>query len=94
MELKDARSAARGRHRPHRRKEGFRDADVVFLVGAKPPEGSGARMLIRQRCHLRPAGEALGEVAPNARVLVVGNPANTSRYPHAHAKGIARTVLP
>lgn len=64
-------------------KTAFRDAEYVFLVGAKP-RGPGmerkdllqgnARIFIEQ-------GRALNEVAGNnIRVLVVGNPANTNAW--------------
>ena len=60
--------------------EGFADADAVFLVGALPRKQGQERadLLAANGSIFGPQGEALGKVAPEARTLVVGNPANTN----------------
>ncbi len=61
--------------------EGFRGANVVLLVGAKPRgEGQERGDLIRDNGPIFVGqGEAIGEVAADdVRVAVVGNPANTN----------------
>lgn len=71
---------------------GFRDAQAVFLVGAKPRQKGEERsdLLAANGGIFGPQGKALGEVAdPDVRVLVVGNPANTNAaIVAAHAEGI------
>ncbi len=93
MELKDAAFPLLGDVTVHTdAREGFQDADVVFLVGAKPRQKGQERadLLAANGAIFGPQGEALGEVAPNARVLVVGNPANTNAaILAAHAKSVA-----
>lgn len=93
MELKDAAFPLLGEVTVHTDpKEGFQDADAVFLVGAKPRAQGQERadLLAANGAIFGPQGEALGEVAPNARILVVGNPANTNAaIVAAHAEGIA-----
>lgn len=72
--------------------EGFRDADAVFLVGSKPRTDGQERadLLAANGTIFRAQGQALGQAAPNARILVVGNPANTNAaIVAAHASGIA-----
>lgn len=62
-------------------KEVFEDADVVFLVGAKP-RGPGMErkdLLLENAKIFVEQGKALNEVAKkNVTVLVVGNPCNTN----------------
>ncbi len=61
--------------------EGFREADLALLVGAKPRgKGQARRDLIRDNGPIFKAqGEALAAVAADeVRVAVVGNPANTN----------------
>jgi malate dehydrogenase len=62
-------------------KVAFADADLAFLLGARP---RGPGMERQDLLHVNaeifsPQGRALGEVAkPDVKVLVVGNPANTN----------------
>jgi malate dehydrogenase len=58
----------------------FRDVDYVFLVGAKPRgPGMERRDLLEANGKIfTEQGKALNEVAPQALVLVVGNPCNTN----------------
>ncbi|MGH8911556.1 MAG: malate dehydrogenase [Acidimicrobiia bacterium] len=59
----------------------FADADVALLVGAMPRKADMARsdLLAANGTIFKPQGEALGAVAArDAKVLVVGNPANTN----------------
>ncbi len=82
MELDDcAFPLLEGIHLSDDPSEGFRDADVVLLVGAKP-RGKGQERgdLIRDNGPIFvDQGRAIGEVAaPDVRVVVVGNPANTN----------------
>lgn len=59
----------------------FRDADIVFLVGAKPRSaGMERRDLLQDNAHIfSRQGKALNAVARHdVRVLVIGNPANTN----------------
>src|SRR5699024_10613684 len=93
MELKDAAFPLLGDVTVHSdAREGFQVAYVVFLVGAKPRQKGQERadLLASNDAILVAQGEALGEVGPNARVLVGGNPANTNAaILAAHGKGIA-----
>jgi malate dehydrogenase len=61
--------------------QGFRDADVALLVGARP-RGPGMERKDLLEANGRifgPQGQALDKVASrNVKVLVVGNPANTN----------------
>jgi malate dehydrogenase len=61
--------------------EAFENADVCFLVGAKP-RGPGMErkdLLAANGGIFGPQGKAIAErAAPDVRVLVVGNPANTN----------------
>ena len=60
---------------------GFRDADIIFLVGAKPrSKGMERNDLILDNSKIFQAqGKAIDKVASKkVRVLVVGNPANTN----------------
>jgi len=61
--------------------EGFKDADVAMLVGAKP-RGAGmerADLLAENGKIFGPQGKSLNAVASrDVKVLVVGNPANTN----------------
>lgn len=61
--------------------EGFKDADAVFLVGAKP-RGKGEErsdLLVGNGGIFGPQGDAIGaHASPEVKVLVVGNPANTN----------------
>lgn len=61
--------------------EGFKDADVALLVGAKP-RGKGmerADLLAENGKIFGPQGKSLNAVASrDVKVLVVGNPANTN----------------
>lgn len=62
-------------------KVGFKDAQSVFLVGAKPRQKGQERadLLAANGGIFGPQGKALNEVASrDVRVLVVGNPANTN----------------
>jgi malate/lactate dehydrogenase len=62
-------------------KEGFKDAEIVILVGAKPRgPGMERKDLLGQNAVIfRDQGRALNEFASkNVKVLVVGNPANTN----------------
>lgn len=64
-----------------RLEEGFRGADYVFLVGAKPrgPGMERSDLLTENARIFSRQGAALNEHADeHARVLVVGNPANTN----------------
>ncbi len=60
----------------------FGDADVALLVGRHAPQGrhGALRPALGQRRHLQAAGQALGRSAAkkDAKILVVGNPANTN----------------
>ena len=59
----------------------FADADVALLVGAMPRKADMARsdLLAANGTIFKPQGEALGAgAARDAKVLVVGNPANTN----------------
>ncbi|HLV55272.1 MAG TPA: malate dehydrogenase [Actinotalea caeni] len=61
--------------------DGFRDANIALLVGARP-RGAGmerADLLEANGGIFKPQGEAINAVAADdIRVLVVGNPANTN----------------
>jgi malate dehydrogenase len=61
--------------------EGFKDADIALLVGAKP-RGQGmerADLLAENGKIFGPQGKSLNAVASrDVKVLVVGNPANTN----------------
>ncbi|KAB1502371.1 malate dehydrogenase [Corynebacterium sp. 320] len=62
-------------------REAFKDADVAFLVGAKPRQKGEERadLLAANGKIFGPQGRALGEVArDDVKVVVVGNPANTN----------------
>ena len=64
-----------------RLEEGFRGADYVFLVGAKPrgPGMERSDLLMENARIFSRQGSALNEHADEqAKVLVVGNPANTN----------------
>ncbi len=70
----------------------FRDCDVALLVGARP-RGPGMErkdLLLANAQIFTAQGKALGDVASrSARVLVVGNPANTNALiARANAKGL------
>jgi malate dehydrogenase len=61
----------------------FKDADLAFLVGAKPrTKGMERRDLLSSNAEIFTLqGRALSEVAHrDVKVLVVGNPANTNAY--------------
>jgi len=61
----------------------FKDADIAFLVGAKPRgPGMERKDLLQENAKIFTAqGAALNKVASrNVKVLVVGNPANTNAY--------------
>jgi len=61
----------------------FKDADIAFLVGAKPRgPGMERKDLLQENAKIFTAqGAALNQVASrNVKVLVVGNPANTNAY--------------
>ena len=64
-------------------KVAFRDADIAMLVGARP-RGPGMErkdLLLENAKIFIEQGKALDRVASrDVRVLVVGNPANTSAY--------------
>jgi len=70
----------------------FADADVALLVGAMPRKADMARsdLLAANGTIFKPQGEALGAVAArDAKVLVVGNPANTNALiAMSNAKGL------
>lgn len=61
--------------------EGFEDIDYALLVGSRP-RGKGMErkdLLAANGAIFKPTGEALNKVAKrSAKVLVVGNPANTN----------------
>lgn len=62
---------------------GFKDADFVYLVGAKPRgPGMERKDLLQDNAKIFVTqGRALNDVAgKNVRVLVVGNPANTNAW--------------
>jgi len=70
----------------------FRDCQVALLVGARP-RGPGMErkdLLLANAQIFSAQGKALGDAADrNARVLVVGNPANTNALiARANAKGL------
>ncbi len=70
----------------------FRDCDIALLVGARP-RGPGMErkdLLLANAQIFSAQGKALGEVASrSAKVLVVGNPANTNALiARANAKGL------
>ena len=61
----------------------FRDADCVFLVGARPrgPGMERSDLLSANAAIFREQGRALNENASrDVRILVVGNPANTNAF--------------
>jgi len=61
----------------------FKDADIAFLVGAKPRgPGMERKDLLQENAKIFTAqGAALNKVASrNVKVLVVGNPANTNAW--------------
>jgi len=61
----------------------FKDADIAFLVGAKPRgPGMERKDLLQENAKIFTVqGAALNKVASrNVKVLVVGNPANTNAY--------------
>jgi len=64
-------------------KVAFKDADIAMLVGARP-RGPGMErkdLLLENAKIFTEQGKALNAVASrNAKVLVVGNPANTNAY--------------
>lgn len=63
--------------------QAFRDADVVFLVGARPrgPNMERRDLLEANGVIFSAQGQALNRVASrDVKVLVVGNPANTNAY--------------
>src|SRR5215471_11229340 len=73
-------------------KVAFRDCQVALLVGARP-RGAGMErkdLLLANAQIFSAQGKALGEVADrNAKVLVVGNPANTNALiARANATGL------
>ncbi len=73
-------------------KVAFRDCDVALLVGARP-RGPGMErkdLLLANAQIFSAQGKALSEVASrSAKVLVVGNPANTNALiARANAKGL------
>lgn len=62
-------------------KEAFTDADLVFLIGAKPrsPGMTRADLLSSNSAIFKGQGAALNKYASrNVKVVVVGNPANTN----------------
>ena len=61
--------------------EGFGDADYIFLIGARPRSKGMERqdLLSANGAIFKPAGQAISaNAAKQAKVLVVGNPANTN----------------
>lgn len=61
----------------------FRDADYVLLVGARPRSAGMERsdLLLANAAIFSTQGKVLNEVASReAKILVVGNPANTNAY--------------
>lgn len=68
-------------------REGFKDAQIVILVGARP-RGPGMErkdLLGLNAIIFRDQGRALNDVADkNVKVLVVGNPANTNALICSH----------
>lgn len=63
--------------------QGFRDADVALLVGARPrgPGMERADLLQANASIFQTQGRALNEVASrDVKVLVVGNPCNTNAW--------------
>lgn len=72
--------------------EGFKDANAVFLVGAKPRQKGEERadLLAANGKIFGPQGKAIAEhAADDVRVIVVGNPANTNAaIVAAHAEGL------
>ncbi len=93
MELDDCAFPTLGRVVPtDDPKVAFRDCDVALLVGARP-RGPGMErkdLLLANAQIFAAQGRALSEVAArDAKVLVVGNPANTNALiARANAKGL------
>ena len=84
MELEDcAFPALAGVTATDNAKVAFRDIDIAFLVGARPrSKGMERKDLLGTNAEIFTAqGRALNEAAKrSARILVVGNPANTNAY--------------
>ncbi len=93
MELDDCAFPTLGRVVPtDDARVAFRDCDIALLVGARP-RGPGMErkdLLLANAQIFSAQGKALGEVASrSAKVLVVGNPANTNALiARANAKGL------
>jgi malate dehydrogenase len=69
-------------------KVAFKDTDFAMLVGAKPRgPGMERKDLLRENAAIfKVQGEALNAVASrDARILIVGNPANTNAYIAMHS---------
>jgi malate dehydrogenase len=63
--------------------KGFRDADVAFLIGARPRgPGMERKDLLKANAEIfKFQGAALNKSAKNSvKVIVIGNPANTNAY--------------
>ncbi|HMK95983.1 MAG TPA: malate dehydrogenase [Acidimicrobiales bacterium] len=76
--------------------EAFGDADIAFLVGARPrSKGMERRDLLEANGAIFSAqGKALAASAKrDARILVVGNPANTNCLIAAHNAGLGPSPL-
>ena len=78
-------------------KVGFKDADIVLLVGGKPrlPGMERKDLLVDNAKIFRDQGIAINEVAKeDVKIVVVGNPANTNALilakhaPRIHKKNI------
>ncbi len=84
MELEDcAFPALAGITATDNAKVAFRDIDIAFLVGARPrSKGMERKDLLGTNAEIFTVqGRALNEAAKrSARILVVGNPANTNAY--------------
>ena len=84
MELEDcAFPALAGMTATDDAKVAFQDIDIAFLVGARPrSKGMERKDLLGTNAEIFTAqGRALNEAAKrSARILVVGNPANTNAY--------------
>ncbi|PWG62130.1 malate dehydrogenase [Sediminicurvatus halobius] len=82
MELEDcAFPLLHGLHATDKAEEGFKDADYILLVGAKPRgPGMERKDLLEANAAIFSAqGKAINDVASRSvRVLAVGNPANTN----------------
>jgi malate dehydrogenase len=75
----------------------FENADVVFLIGARPrTQGMDRKDLLQANAHIfEGQGKALNDYAKRTvKILVVGNPANTNALITAHyAPSLPKTAI-